>query len=113
MPMNTPQAKNAVVACCSHSHGWPMVRVTTSKKTHRVKPPMQTPHRTINPASSGSSHFHFRWRWRWRISALLAAKSVTPATCRLLHRAYEPKNPDGMRPELRGQLVLDGRGGLH
>src|SRR6266704_148601 len=86
MPMNTPKAKNAVVACCRHSQGWPMVRVTTSRKTHRVKPPMHTPHRTINPASSGSSRFHFRWRWRWRISARLAVKSVTAVTCLSLWR---------------------------
>src|SRR5439155_1395147 len=33
MPTNTPQAKNAVVTCCSHSQGTPSVRVTTSQKT--------------------------------------------------------------------------------
>ena len=36
MPRNTPQAKNAVVTCCSHSHGAPIVRVTTSQK-HRQR----------------------------------------------------------------------------
>jgi hypothetical protein len=62
MPTNAPQAKKAVVACCSHSQGWPMVRVSTSRKTDSVKPPMHTPQITINVASSGSSAFHFRCR---------------------------------------------------
>src|SRR2546426_10764519 len=31
----------------------------------------------------------------------------------LLHRADETEDLDRMRPELLGQLVLDGQGGLH
>jgi hypothetical protein len=69
MPMNTPQAKNAVVTCCSHSQGAPIVRVTTSHSTDNVNMPMQTPHRIIRIASSGSSHFHLSRRWRSRIIA--------------------------------------------
>ena len=62
MPTNTPHAKNAVVTCCSHSHGAPSVRVTTSQNTVSVNMKMHTPHRTISTASSTSNAFHLRWR---------------------------------------------------
>ena len=62
MPRNTPHAKNAVVTCCSHSHGAPMVRVITSQSTISVNMLMDTPHRIMSSASSGSNTFHFSWR---------------------------------------------------
>ena len=43
MPMNTPQAKKPVVTSCSHSHGRPISRVTTSRTTDSVKPAMRQP----------------------------------------------------------------------
>ena len=64
MPMNTPQAKKPVVTSCSHSHGRPISRVTTSQNTESVKPAIDSPHRTISTPSSGSSAFHFRCEWR-------------------------------------------------
>ena len=69
MPTKTPQAKNAVVTCCSHSQGAPSVRVTHVENTASVNIAMHTPQRTISAASSQSNAFHFRWRWRCRISA--------------------------------------------
>jgi len=69
MPTNTPQAKNAVVTCCSHSQGAPRVRVTTSRKTASVNIEMQTPQRIIRTASTQSKAFHLSWRWRCRIRA--------------------------------------------
>ena len=69
MPKNTPQAKNAVVTCCSHSQGVPIVRVTTSQPTASVNMKMHTPHITISTASSTSNDRHFKWRWRCRIRA--------------------------------------------
>src|SRR2546428_624702 len=118
MPTNAPQAKNAVVACCSHSHGWPMVRVTTSRNTHSEKPPMHTPHATMSTASRGSSAGHLRCRWRWMTSVRYTAKSTGvltrewPADAPLLHVANETQDLDRVRAELRGELVLDGQSGL-
>src|SRR5262245_34519211 len=114
MPMNTPQAKNPVVTCCSHSHGAPISRVTTSRKTEPVKPMIDTPHSTINPASSGSSAFHLRWRWSWRTSdrLLMTTRTWQERWPGSLHVAHEAEDLDGVRAELLGELVLDGGGGL-
>ena len=62
MPMKTPQARNAVVTCCSHNQGVPRVRVTTSQNTASVNMKMHMPHNTISVASSLSKALHFRWR---------------------------------------------------
>src|SRR6266545_1717591 len=135
MPRNAPQAKNAVVACWSHSHGWPMVRVSTSRNTHSVKLPMHTPHETMSTASTRSSALHLRCRWRWMTSARYTAKLTGELTRRTpsregrrrrsapparparrgvpsLHVADETQDLDRMRAELLGELVLDGQGGL-
>ena len=60
MPINTPHAKNAVVTCCSHTHGVPITRVTTSQNTVSVNMKMQMPQPTINTASSQSKARHLR-----------------------------------------------------
>src|SRR5438552_16653022 len=128
MPTKTPQAKSAVVTCCSHSQGAPSVRVTTSQNTVSVNMKMHTPHRTINTASSQSNARHLRCRWRWRISARKSAIPTPDPSCGyramrrrrrferlrspmrmlgLLHVADELQELDRMRTELRRQLVLD------
>src|SRR5262245_1267673 len=107
MPMNTPHAKKAVVTCCSHSHGCPTVRVRTSSPTESVKPPMDTPQRTIRRASSGSSAFHLRCRWRWMTSARYTAKESVTRPLRSLHVAHESEDLHGVRPQLFRQLILD------
>src|SRR6188508_2251965 len=119
MPMNTPQAKKPVVASCSHSHGLPISRVTTSQNTDRVKPAIDTPDKIMSRCSSGSSAFHFRWRWLAMTNDLngcpLAAQTAALAHHRprdspeseLFHVAYELEDLDRMRPELLGELILD------
>jgi len=62
MPMKTPQAKNPVVASCSQRMAAPSSRVTTSRKTENVNPPMEMPQSTIRIFSKGSSAVHFKWR---------------------------------------------------
>ncbi len=62
--------------CCSHSHGAPISRVTTSRNTEPVNPTIDTQHRIISPASSGSSAFHLRWRWCWRTSERLLTRTL-------------------------------------
>src|SRR4051794_39190696 len=108
MPMKTPQGKKPVVTCCSHSHGACSSRVTTSRNTEPVKPMIDTPHRTIRPASTGSSAFHFRCRWRGRTRLrLLTGTRGRSAVRRSLHVANEVEDLDGVRPELLGEAVLD------
>src|ERR1700730_4388526 len=48
------------VTSCSHSQGWPMVRVTMSAVTDNEKPKQSRPHSTIKPSSSLSNTGHFR-----------------------------------------------------
>src|SRR3954451_7850451 len=131
MPTKTPHAKKAVVTCCSQSHGWPSVRVSTSQNTASVNIAMQTPQRTISTASRESNAFHFRWRWRCRIRARkfairspaqppqkIGAAAVlepqdAPARALLLDVAHELQQLDGVRAELGRELILDRCGGLH
>src|SRR5882757_1487837 len=114
MPMNTPQAKKPVVTCCSHSHGAPISRVTTSRNTEPVKPMINAPHSTIRPASSGSSAFHLRWRWRWRtrLRSLTTRIRGTRGAGRLLHVAHELEDGHGVGSQFLGELVLDRLRGL-
>src|SRR5262245_22347053 len=120
MPKNTPHAKKAVVTCCSHNHGRPIVRVMTSQPTDSVNMKMHTPHSTISTASSTSNARHLRWRCGCRISArwsgiggggMRALKGGRPRD--LLDVAHHLQDLDRMRAQLGGQLVLDRRGGLH
>src|SRR6478672_3014582 len=69
------------VTSCSHSQGWPMVRVTMSAVTDSEKPKHSTPHRIMSASSSQSSQRHFRWRWRCNtsLSAMAIATLVVPA----------------------------------
>src|SRR4051794_10748861 len=108
MPMNTPQAKKPVVTCCSHSQGICSSRVTTSRNTEPVKPMIDTPHRTIRPASTGSSAFHLRCRWRGRTRLrILTGTRRRSAIRHSLHVANEFEDLDGVRAELLGKAVLD------
>src|SRR5712691_518775 len=112
MPMKMPQAKKPVVTCCSHSHGAPISRVTTSRNTAPVKPMIDTPHNTMSAASSGSSAFHLRWRCRWRTRKRLLTTTLArlDGSASSLHVADELEDLDRVRPELLGKLVLDRRG---
>src|SRR4051812_44442130 len=109
MPTKTPQAKKAVVTCCSQSHGAPIERVSTSRKTASVNIVMHTPQRIIRPASSRSNAFHLSWRWRCSISA---RKSAIEAGT-LLELAHHLEQLDRVRPELGGELVLHRSRRLH
>src|SRR6187200_98201 len=130
MPMNTPHAKNPVVASCSHSHGLPMIsRVTTSQKTESVNPAMDAPQSTIRTYSKGSSAFHFKWRWLASTSIFLdkippclshgtGGDAIAPPPVQvfmfcLLHVADKLEDLDRMRAQFLGELILNRCGGFY
>src|SRR3954453_3896453 len=91
--------KKVIVTSCSHSHGRPMERVTTSHVTVTVNPVIATPHSTISTRSSGSSARHFRWRCvAWTSDGMAEP---------LLNAAHEPEDLYRVGPEIVGELILD------
>src|ERR1700719_885722 len=120
--------KNVEVTSCSHSHGRPISRVTTSKITVVQKPNSKRPQQTMRTVSSGSSARHFKCRCR--LSTSLSARVMTDPYRRRKGRTRPsfsvstsalPQLVDGpdqvldlgrMRPELLGELVEIGVGNL-
>src|SRR5437660_986718 len=103
--------KKVDVTSCSHSQGWPMVRVTMSNITEVEKPSRVSPQRTISTDSSPSSARHFRWRWRCRTRRLATPMRVPFARC-LLDRPNQLLDLDRVRAELLGEFVEIGSGNL-
>ena len=68
------------VTSWSHSHGAPMVRVTMSQTTERLKAARAKPHSIISTASSLSSARHFSRRWRCSTSERSPCPSATSVT---------------------------------
>src|SRR5690349_11296390 len=95
--------KKVMVNSCSHSHGWPSMRVAMSHTTVTVKPVMATPQSTISTCSRASSARHLRRRCDCRTSEMAAP---------LLHAAYQPEDLDRVGAKILGDLVLHRRGDL-
>src|SRR5476649_2637079 len=115
--------KKVEVTSCSHSQGWPIVRVTTSQNTEVTKPARQRPPRIMVIRSSTSKQGHFKWRCACRTilcGSLTAAPSrrqkeagksrplaaLLRSSPQLLDGAREGQDLHRVRPELLGDLIL-------
>src|SRR6478736_954356 len=116
--------KKSIVVSCSHSHGWPIARVTMSQRTSTLNVVMVIPHSTISICSMGSSARHFKWRCSCKTSPsnrriTWFRKSRQENECgelfgsprsrtdRLFHVADQIEHFYRIRPEIRRELVLD------
>src|SRR3954451_15943041 len=98
--------KSALVTSCSQSHGRPIVRVTTSKKTVVTKQASAMPQATINMRSRISNAGHLRWRSRSATSQSAESMDAVRREA-LFHGAYEREHFYRMRAKLLGKLVVD------
>src|SRR3954447_26295288 len=103
--------KSALVTSCSHSHGRPIVRVTTSQKTVVTKQASAMPQAAINRRSRISSAGHFRCRSRPATSQSAEFIWRAFAARPLFHGAHQRQHFYRMRSKLLGELVVDRRGG--
>src|SRR5436190_16846531 len=104
--------KKVEVTSCSHSHGRPISRVTTSQTTARLKQASVRPHSIIRSDSSQSSAGHFSCRWRCRTSDRSSDILPTPMPAALFHRADQLLNLGGVGTEVLGHLHEIGLGDL-
>src|SRR5436190_10637227 len=88
--------KNVWVTSCSHSQGWPIVRVTISKTTVVENPNSSSPQTIIRTSSRPSSARHFRWRCRSSTSLSAMRMSSTRQAA------------EGREASLRRGRLLDG-----
>src|SRR6516225_7901763 len=104
------------VASCSHSQGWPIVRVRMLAVTDSEKPKQSTPHSTISASSRRSSARHFRWRCRCSTSlsaiAINLPVAAAAASHRLVDRSDQVLDLLGVGPEIACELVEIGIGDL-